>query len=288
MPTFVLPFEKMQGLGNDFVLLHHKHLPPKIALKDLAKKLCNRHFGIGADGLIIVKPPEEIGDFAWIYLNADGSEGEMCGNGMRCFARYVYDRGLTKSTGFSVETLAGLIEPEILEDGLVRVDMGAPIFEASLIPVLSEQGEILNEEVLVLDRTFHYSAASMGNPHAVIFLSEQENLSDFPLEQYGSAFQADPRFPAGANIGFAKLSDKKNNFELRVWERGCGATLACGTGACAAVVVAIRLGLCSRASECIVQLPGGKLSVVWPETGNVLMTGPAQSVFLGQMELELA
>ncbi|MDJ0625374.1 MAG: diaminopimelate epimerase [Candidatus Caenarcaniphilales bacterium] len=287
MSVYILPFEKMHGLGNDFILLHHKYLPPHFTEKQLAETLCNRHFSIGGDGLIIVKPPEDGADFSWSYINSDGSLGEMCGNGIRCFAKYVFDRGLTNKNQFKVETLAGIVEPEIQSNGHIKVNMGSPILLSSEIPVLSENKErVIDQKITVLDKDFNFTAVSMGNPHAIIFLDSSKELEALDLEKYGPVIEKDKHFPKKTNAEFAFIKSR-NYIDLRVWERGCGITLACGTGACATVVAANLKGLIDD-EPVTVNLPGGELIVEWDKQSNsVFMNGPAQSVFVGQVELEV-
>ncbi len=287
MSTYILPFEKMQGLGNDFVMLHYKYLPENISEEKLALLLCDRHRGIGADGLIIVKPGQEGERFAWSYINSDGSIGQMCGNGMRCFAKYVFDRGLINDRKFGVETLAGVIKPEIMDDGQIKVNMGAPILKPAEVPVsISSEKTLIDHPIEALDKTFEFTPVSMGNPHAIMFLNSSEELKIFELTKYGPVLEKHHYFPQKTNVEFAFVRDRKY-IELRVWERGCGITEACGTGACATVVAANLKGLVDEGAI-TVKLPGGELVIEWNKSENtVYMTGPAQSVFLGQIELEL-
>lgn len=270
----------MHGLGNDFILLHYKYLPPDLSLSQLAQKLCNRRFSVGADGLIVVKPSEQGGHFAWDYLNSDGSFGQMCGNGMRCFAKYVYERGLTTETEFEVETLAGMIMPSIQDNGEIKVKMGEPILQPSKIPLAINSNEFNIEN-------FDFMAISMGNPHAITFLKSEQELENLDLEKYGKLVENHNYFPEKTNVEFAHLASQ-NYINLKVWERGCGYTLACGTGACATIVAATEQGLVNKNEIITVKLPGGKLQIEWnKEDNNVYMTGPAESVFIGQIELEL-
>jgi len=212
----------------------------------------------------------------------------MCGNGIRCFAKYVFDRGLTKSSEFSVETLAGIIKPSIQEDGQIRVNMGSPILAPTKIPVAVElQAEkIIDHPIKALDKHFEFTPVSMGNPHAIMFLGSKEELADFELEKYGPVLETHKIFPEKTNVEFAFV-ESRNEIDLRVWERGCGITLACGTGACGTVVAANLKGLVDD-EPVTVKLPGGELIIEWnKEENTVYMTGPAQSVFLGQLELEV-
>ena len=294
MATFILPFEKMHGLGNDFVLVHYKYLPHSLSEEELAKKLCDRNFGIGADGLIIVKPGSEGGDFAWSYINSDGSTSQMCGNGIRCFAKYVFDRGLTNKSEFEVETLAGIIKPSVQENGEIKVNMGPPILEPNEIPIKIPEGEakrIIDYPIQAHDKEFLFTPVSMGNPHAIAFLDSEDELNDLDLERYGKAIENHPYFPEKTNVEFAFVRDSiqhSDYIDLRVWERGCGATLACGTGACATVVAAQIKNLVSPDKPITVKLPGGELLIEWNKLENaIFMTGPAKSVFIGQIELEV-
>jgi diaminopimelate epimerase len=287
MSTYILPFEKMHGLGNDFILVHYKHLPGDFPEQKLALALCDRHRGIGADGLIVVKPGQNGARFAWSYINSDGSYGQMCGNGMRCFAKYVFDRGLTPDPDFDVETLAGIISPSIQDDGQIKVNMGAPILNPQKIPIsIQAEKTIIDHPINALDQTFAFTPVSMGNPHAIMFLNSAEELAEFPLTQYGPVIEKHKIFPEKTNVEFAFVRSK-NYIDLRVWERGCGITEACGTGACATVVAANLKGLVAE-GPVTVKLPGGELVIEWDKAQNaVFMTGPAESVFLGQVELEV-
>jgi diaminopimelate epimerase len=268
------------------VVLHYKYMPPNVSEATLAKALCDRHFGVGADGLIIAKPGHSTeAPFEWSYINSDGSIGQMCGNGIRCFAKYVFDRGLTNETEFGVETLAGIITPKIQPDGQIKVNMGAPILEPSKIPVLLEgKAPLLDQPIEALDRKFAFTPVSMGNPHAIIFLSSESELEYFELEKYGSVVETHQFFLEKTNAEFAFVR-AHNYIDLRVWERGCGVTLACGTGACATVVAANLKGLVND-GPVTVKLPGGELIIEWDKKQNIIyMTGPAESVFVGQLEL---
>ena len=233
-----IKFTKMQGLGNDFVLVDYEEIKNSdIPLSELAARMCDRKFGIGADGLIVVNPDDMKSntDVCWRILNSDGSEPQMCGNGMRCFAQYVFNHGLVKEKKFSVNTLAGTIIPEVLDNDLVRVNMGKPILEAEKIPVKSNLFPVLNDTLQAEDRTFQFSAVSMGNPHCLIFTDE--NTEELALK-YGSSIENNPIFPEKTNVEFIKVISEKH-IKINVWERGCGITLACGTGACASTVASI-------------------------------------------------
>ncbi len=264
-----IKFEKWQGLGNDFIILENAD-----ATSDLAKKMCDRNFGIGADGIFsavkfdrMAKP--ENADIAWKFYNSDGSIAQMCGNGMRCFAKYVFDNGIIKKHKFSVQTLAGVIIPEILETGKVCVNMGVPVFDASRIP--AKVPDIFDFEV----EGFKASAVSMGNPHCVIFTDgDTRKLA----AEIGPAIEVSPFFPEKTNVEFVEIKSRKK-IKIDVWERGCGITLACGTGACASVALGVKKGLLDE--EVSVVLPGGELLINYTEGQNVYMTGDARKVFSG-------
>lgn len=279
-----IKFTKMQGLGNDFVLVDYEEIKNlDISLGDLAIKMCDRKFGIGADGLIIVNPDDMKAntDVCWRIINSDGSEPQMCGNGMRCFAQYVYNHGLVQDKKFSVNTLAGTIIPEVLDDDIVRVNMGKPILEAEKIPVKSNLYPVLNDTLQAGDRTFQFSAVSMGNPHCLIF--SEENTEELAI-QYGSSIENNPIFPEKTNVEFIKVISEKH-IKINVWERGCGITLACGTGACASTVAAILNNLTENKVKA--DLPGGTLTIEWggntiDKNHDVFMSGSAKVVFEGE------
>ena len=282
-------FTKMQGLGNDYVYVNcfqEKVENPS----EMAKRISDRHFGVGADGLILIGPSEQA-DFEMEMYNADGSRGEMCGNGIRCVAKYVYDYGLTDKTSISVETLGGIKYLDLtIEDGkavLVRVDMGRPELRAREIPIICEaadgesaadEAQVIDEPIVVGGMEYRMTGVSMGNPHAVVFL---EDVEGFDIEKIGPKFENHERFPRRINTEFVRIIDRER-IEMRVWERGSGETLACGTGACAAVVASILNGLAGR--KVTVKLKGGDLLVEWDqESGKVYMTGPAEVVFDGEI-----
>ncbi len=279
-----IKFTKMQGLGNDFVLVDYEEIKNSdIPLSELAARMCDRKFGIGADGLIVVNPDDMKSntDVCWRILNSDGSEPQMCGNGMRCFAQYVFNHGLVKEKKFSVNTLAGTIIPEVLDNDLVRVNMGKPILEAEKIPVKSNLFPVLNDTLQAEDRTFQFSAVSMGNPHCLIFTDE--NTEELALK-YGSSIENNPIFPEKTNVEFIKVISEKH-IKINVWERGCGITLACGTGACASTVAAILNNLTENKVKA--DLPGGTLTIEWAgnsidKDNDVFMTGSAKVVFEGE------
>lgn len=279
----VIKFTKMYGLGNDFVILdYEEYLKIGKEMSEVAKLLCDRHFGIGADGLITVNPNPVKTDTAWYFYNSDGSVAQMCGNGIRCFAKYAEAKNLVNKKEFSVETLAGVIIPKINNDGTVTVNMNKPILEPSLIPVRVKSN--LNFEVNAGDKNFIANAVSMGNPHCIIFTEEDTKAC---AKKYGSLIENNILFPEKTNVEFIKILSRKE-INLDVWERGCGITLACGTGACASVVAGIMNGLLDNTVQ--VNLPGGKLVIEW--SGNnqntdcsVYMTGPAEFAFTGEFNL---
>jgi len=277
--SFLLPFEKMQGLGNDFVIINNSHLDFKDTAKEqeLCKRICDRHLGIGADGMIIIDAVKnsESAIKSWRYYNSDGSIGEMCGNGIRCAAKYIYEHGLSgEEVDFKIETLAGDIGVSLMDQDMVKVDMGAP-------------REILRNLKLNVDEAssssefeFNYDFISMGNPHAVAFYEvDAGKLQNISLN--GPAIEIHSNFPNKTNVEFArKLTD--NVFELIVWERGCGFTQACGTGACATAVAAIERGLALKDNDIEIRLPGGSLYIRWDSvTNSIFMTGPAKLSFIG-------
>lgn len=276
---------KMQGCGNDFVILPQEELSKvDMPMNEIAKKLCDRHFGIGADGLIIPNNNILNTDIGWFFFNSDGSVAQMCGNGMRCFAKYVYNKRLVNSNKFTVSTLAGIITPEILEDGRVRVNMSNPILEPEKIPFLPNHN--LNYKISVKNRIFEGNAISMGNPHFVIFIKDDEDLLNL-AKIYGAEIENSAEFPEKTNVEFIKIKSYKK-IELCVWERGCGITLACGTGACASVVAGILNGYLENSVD--VKLLGGTVNVVWNGTpnkpeGDVFLTGPAEFVFDTEIDI---
>lgn len=270
---------KMQGCGNDFVILDYKEYKKmNLSMPEVAKKLCDRHFGIGADGLIIPNANEENADIGWFFYNSDGTTAQMCGNGMRCFAKYVYDEKLVDKNEFSVKTLAGIITPKILENGKVRVNMSKPILESEKIPFIPHNN--LNYKISVKNMIFEGNAVSMGNPHFVIFVSPEDEPMKLAKE-YGPLIEISAEFPEKTNVEFIKIKSYKK-IQLAVWERGCGITLACGTGACASVVAGILNGYIENSVE--VQLAGGVVNIDWAGSKDdtnhdVFLTGPAEYVF---------
>ena len=277
-----MKFTKMHGLGNDYVYVNcfeeKIDNPPAVA-----RFVSDRHFGIGSDGLIMINP-SKTADFEMEMYNADGSRGEMCGNGIRCVAKYVYDYGLTDKTQISVETLGGIKYLDLtVEDGkvsLVKVDMGKPELEADLIPIISEREQVIDEPIKVDGKEYHMTGVSMGNPHAVIYVDDVKGMD---LEKIGPKFENHERFPKRINTEFVHCIDRQT-VEMRVWERGSGETLACGTGACAVAVSSILNNLTD--SQVTVKLLGGDLQIEWDrEKDRVFMTGPATVVFDGVIDI---
>jgi len=298
----VLEFTKMQALGNDYVIIEAiRGLPagslqlrsPRAepfgaragqALKALAKRLCNRHFGIGADGLILVLPSRKA-DFRMRIFNSDGSEAEMCGNGIRCFAKYVYERGLTRRKDLRVETLAGIVCPRLTVRGKkavsVRVDMGQPRLASREIPTAGPaRSLVLRENLSVLGKEYKITCVSMGNPHCVLFRDDLERLE---IEKLGPAIECHKAFPKRTNVEFVQVISP-TRLRMRVWERGVGETLACGTGAAATLVAAVLNGKTNRRAT--VELLGGNLRVEWNEkTNHVFLAGPGREVFRGSVDV---
>lgn len=277
-----MKFTKMHGLGNDYVYVNcfeeKIDNPPAVA-----RFVSDRHFGIGSDGLIMINP-SKTADFEMEMYNSDGSRGEMCGNGIRCVAKYVYDYGLTDKTQISVETLGGIKYLDLtVEDGkvsLVKVDMGKPELEADLIPIISEREQVIDEPIEVDGKEYHMTGVSMGNPHAVIYVDDVKGLD---LEKIGPKFENHERFPKRINTEFVHCIDRQT-VEMRVWERGSGETLACGTGACAVAVSSILNNLTD--TQVTVKLLGGDLQIEWDrEKDRVFMTGPATVVFDGVIDI---
>ncbi len=278
-----MKFTKWQGCGNDFVLLDCRAQEPADYC-ELAIKMCDRHYGIGADGIIAVLP-STLPDvpLRMRIFNTDGSEAEMCGNGIRCFARLAYEQGMVDSEEFKVETGAGVLVPHVVvENGqvqAVRVDMGEPILAGDDIPVTGfGSGRVISEPLTVAGQEFHMTCVSMGNPHCVIFVDDAEA---FPIFELGPQFEHHGRFPRKTNTEFVEVKDR-THVRMRVWERGAAVTLACGTGACATTVAGVLNDKIDRKVE--VQLDGGKLVVEWVANNHVFMTGPAEQVFAGEWQ----
>lgn len=277
-----MKFTKMQGLGNDYVYVNcfeEKIENPS----ELAVKVSDRHFGIGSDGLILIRP-SEVADFRMTMFNADGSESEMCGNGIRCVGKYVYDYGLTDKTEVSVETLAGIKYLKFLiKDGkvdMVTVNMGEPILKPELVPVVGEGDAVIDSPIEVDGKEYKMTCVSMGNPHSVVFVDDVDN---FPLHEVGPLFEHHKAFPRRVNAEFCQVIDR-THARMRVWERGTGETLACGTGTCATAVACILNG--KTEDEVTVTLLGGDLIIRWDREENVIyMTGPARVVFDGEIDV---
>lgn len=279
----MIEFTKMQGLGNDYVYIDCYSKNVELGnISDLAKFVSNRHFGIGSDGLILICK-SDIADFKMRMFNFDGSEAEMCGNGIRCVGKFVYDKGLTNKETVEIETLAGIKILNLnVKNGkveTVRVDMGEPILTPDEIPVRFDKEPVKNLKIKAVDREFSFTCISMGNPHAVTVI---DNTKEFEIEKYGPVLEVDEHFPKKSNIEFIEVIDK-DNVKMRVWERGSGETLACGTGACAVAVACIINGFTNRKVN--IELLGGTLQIEWDEeTNHVFMTGPAVTVFGGKFE----
>ena len=279
-----MKFTKMHGCGNDYIYVDGSKEHISVQQKpEIARKLSDRHFGIGGDGVIFINPSEEA-DFEMEMYNADGSRAEMCGNGIRCVAKYVYDRGLTDKKKISIIS-AGKVKQLCLaiQDKkviLVKVNMGEPELQTEKIPVLSSNEQVLNEPITVQGKEYRMTCVSMGNPHAVVFVDDVDGLE---IEKIGPYFETHERFPNRTNTEFVKVIDE-HTVQMRVWERGTGETLACGTGACATVVACILNGLTKE--QVTVKLLGGELEIFWDRTENlVYMTGPADFVFDGEVEV---
>jgi len=286
--SIVLQFSKYQGLGNDFLMVDARDCDSDEALgltPERIQRLCDRRFGIGADGVILALPPRQAGDWRMRIFNADGTEPEMCGNGIRCLARFLADSdGDQPGRSWQIETLAGPIVPELQAGGSIRVDMGAPLLEPEAVPTTLAVGEagIPQGEITIDGLVFAVGAAGMGNPHVVIPVVDLEAIE---LERWGAALEVHPAFPARTNVHFVQVLSPAH-LAMKVWERGAGPTLACGTGACATLVVCHRLGLCERQAR--LDLPGGALEISWDEASDHLfMTGPAEAVFEGVLVPDL-
>ena len=277
-----MKFTKMHGIGNDYVYINcfqeTVENPSEVAIK-----VSDRHFGIGSDGLILIKPSEKA-DFEMEMYNADGSQGAMCGNGIRCVAKYVYDYGLTDKTSISVDTKSGVKYLELtVEEGKVRevrVNMGSPELQTEKIPMIYPMDKVISQPLNVHEQIYEVTAVSMGNPHAVVYLDDVKNLK---IEEAGPYFEKHRAFPESVNTEFVRVIDR-NTVEMRVWERGSGETLACGTGACAVTVASVLNGYTEE--EVTVKLLGGDLKIFWDREKNlVYMTGPAAVVFDGEIQL---
>lgn len=274
-----IEFAKYHGLGNDFILIDNRHSSEPVITPEQAVDLCDRHFGIGADGVIFALPGQNDTDYTMRIFNSDGSEPEMCGNGIRCLAKFIADlEGSEAKTQYRIHTLAGVITPELRSDGQVKVDMGVPRLLAAEIPttLAASDAKVIDVPIEVADKSWSVTCVSMGNPHCITFV---EDVAAIALETVGPQFEHNKAFPQRTNTEFIQVV-RSDYVKMRVWERGAGVTLACGTGACAAVVAGVLVGKCDRATA--VELPGGVLEIEWAEvSGRIYMTGPAQRVFTG-------
>jgi diaminopimelate epimerase len=277
-----LQFVKYQGLGNDFILVDNRTSNEPIVTPAQAAQLCDRHFGIGADGVIFALPGQAGTDYTMRIYNSDGSEPEMCGNGIRCMGRFIADlEGSAAKESYRIHTLAGLITPKLTADGQVTVDMGQPRLIPAEIPTTLGQGadRAVNLPLEVAGQTWQVTAVSMGNPHCITFV---EDVKAIDLEKIGPQFEHHPTFPQRTNTEFIEVV-RPDYLKMRVWERGAGITLACGTGACAALVAAVLNGKSDR--KATIELPGGPLLIEWAADNRIFMTGPADRVFAGTVSL---
>ncbi len=277
-------FSKYQGLGNDFILIDNRQSRETVITPEQASRICDRHFGIGADGVIFVLPGQDGADYTMRIYNSDGSEPEMCGNGIRCLAKFIANlEGIDKvNKTYRIHTLAGIISPQLQENGLVKVDMGQPSLTAGEIPttLVAPEDKVINKTITVAEQSWAVTCVSMGNPHCITFVADSEAI---PLEKIGPVFEYYPEFPQRINTEFIQVVNP-NYIKMRVWERGAGITLACGTGACASVVAGVLNQKCDR--NCTVELPGGCLEIEWSSTDNrVYMTGPAELSFIGSFRV---
>lgn len=274
-----IEFTKYHGLGNDFILVDNRHSSEPVLTPEEAVVLCDRHFGIGADGVIFALPAQNGTDYTMRIFNSDGSEPEMCGNGIRCLAKFIADlEGSDAKTEYRIHTGAGVIITELRSDGQVKVDMGVPRLLAAEIPttLAAPDAKVIDVPIEVADKSWSVTCVSMGNPHCITFV---EDVSAIALETVGPQFEHHQAFPQRTNTEFIQVI-RRDYVKMRVWERGAGVTLACGTGACAAVVAGVLTGKCDRTTA--VELPGGVLEIEWSEvSGRIYMTGPAQRVFTG-------
>lgn len=283
-----MKFTKMHGCGNDYVYVNgfEEHIDAE-QKPELVSKLSDRHFGIGGDGVIFINPGKTA-EFEMEMYNADGTRAQMCGNGIRCVAKYVYDYHLTDKTSITIESFGKVkyLELTLGDDGkvsTVRVNMGAPILKASEVPVISGNEQVIDEEITVNGENYKMTCVSMGNPHAVVFVDDVADLKDFAIEQIGPYFENHERFPERTNTEFVRIIDS-NNVQMRVWERGTGETLACGTGCCATTVACVLNGLTD--TKVNVHVLGGVILCEWDREENlVYMTGPATTVYEGNVEI---
>ncbi|MBR8836129.1 MAG: diaminopimelate epimerase [Stigonema ocellatum SAG 48.90 = DSM 106950] len=281
-----MEFTKYHGLGNDFILIDNRSSSQPVLTPSEAVRLCDRHFGVGADGVIFALPKENDTDYTMRIFNSDGSEPEMCGNGIRCLAAFLADlenRGVgdESTITYRIQTLAGVITPQLMADGQVKVDMGIPKLFAGEIPttLCPAEEKVINQLLLVGLDSWFVTCVSMGNPHCITFV---EDVAAIPLEAIGPQFEHHPAFPQRINTEFIQVVGR-DYLKMRVWERGAGITLACGTGACASLVAGVLTLRCDRAAT--VELPGGSLQIEWSEIDQrIYMTGPAERVFTGYLE----
>ncbi len=276
----IVEFSKYQGLGNDFILIDNRHQKEPLISPEVAIEMCDRHFGIGADGVIFALPATDGNDYKMRIFNSDGSEPEMCGNGIRCLAKFIaeLEGKSNREQSYQIDSLAGVMIPKSQLDGQICVDMGLPMLLAGEIPttLATESEKAIDRPLEVGGKTWSVTCVSMGNPHCITFVEDNETID---LTQIGTLFEHHPAFPQRTNTEFVEVVSR-NYLKMRVWERGAGITLACGTGACAVVVAGVLNGLCDRL--CTVELPGGCLTIEWSELdGRVYMTGAAQKVFTG-------
>lgn len=277
-----IEFTKYHGLGNDFILIDNRNSADPVLTPEEAVRLCDRHFGIGADGVIFALPGQDGTDYTMRIFNSDGSEPEMCGNGIRCLAKFIAElEGVTSETrAYRIHTLAGVITPKLTADGQVTVDMGLPRLLAAEIPtrLAAADEKVVDRALEVEGKTWAVTCVSMGNPHCITFV---EDVAAIPLASIGPKFEHHPVFPQRTNTEFLQVVGR-DYLKMRVWERGAGITLACGTGACASLVAGVLTGKCDR--KATVELPGGPLEIEWSETdGRIYMTGPAEKVFTGKV-----
>jgi len=277
-----MKFTKMHGAGNDYVYVDCTK--EELANPSMVSKyISDRHFGIGSDGLILIKSSNKADFFMEMY-NADGSQGKMCGNGIRCVGKYVFDNGLTDKTTVKVDTLSGIkILDLIVEDGKVtraKVNMGSPILIAKDIPVITDSEKVIAQDIEVNGKTYQMTCVSMGNPHAIVYV---DSTDDLKIQEIGPYFEMNERFPEQVNTEFVQVVDRKN-LKMRVWERGSGETLACGTGACASLVATVLNGLCDDTA--VLHLIGGDLKITWDQNADIVyMEGPATTVFTGEIDI---
>jgi diaminopimelate epimerase len=275
-----LQFVKYQGLGNDFILVDNRASSEPIVTPEQAEKLCDRHFGIGGDGVIFALPGQNGTDYTMRIYNSDGSEPEMCGNGIRCMARFIADlEGSSAKESYTIHTLAGLITPKLNADGQVTVDMGKPRLTAAEIPTTLGAEQVVNLPLEVAGQTWQVTCVSMGNPHCITFVDDVQAID---LEKIGPLFEHHTVFPQRTNTEFIEVV-RPDYLKMRVWERGAGITLACGTGACASLVAAVLNGKSDR--KATIELPGGPLLIEWAADDRIFMTGPADRVFAGNVTL---